>query len=66
VVSATIPIAANLGFLEPEELLFHSSSSSVILTRLSRSRSRHYFSENLVAPGIEHGTSGSVDRNSDH
>jgi hypothetical protein len=26
----------------------------------------HYFSENLVAPGIEHGTSESVGRNSDH
>jgi hypothetical protein len=26
----------------------------------------HYFSENLVAPGIELGTSGSVARNSDH
>jgi hypothetical protein len=26
----------------------------------------HYFSENLVAPGIEHGISGSVARNSDH
>jgi hypothetical protein len=26
----------------------------------------HYFSENLVAPGIEPGTSGSVARNLDH
>jgi hypothetical protein len=26
----------------------------------------HYFSENLVAPGIEPGTSGSVARDSDH
>jgi hypothetical protein len=26
----------------------------------------HYFSENMVAPGIELGTSGSVARNSDH
>jgi hypothetical protein len=26
----------------------------------------HYFSENLVAPGIKPGTSGSVARNSDH
>jgi hypothetical protein len=26
----------------------------------------HYFSENLVVPGIETGTSGSVARNSDH
>jgi hypothetical protein len=26
----------------------------------------HYFSENLVALGIEPGTSGSIARNSDH
>jgi hypothetical protein len=26
----------------------------------------HYFSENFVAPAIEPGTSGSIDRNSDH
>jgi hypothetical protein len=26
----------------------------------------HYFSENLVAPGIELGTSGSVGRNAGH
>jgi hypothetical protein len=26
----------------------------------------HYFSENLIAPGIEPGTSGSVARNSGH
>jgi hypothetical protein len=26
----------------------------------------HYFSKNLVAPGIEPGISGSVARNSDH
>jgi hypothetical protein len=26
----------------------------------------HYYQENLVAPGIESGTSGSAARNSDH
>jgi hypothetical protein len=26
----------------------------------------HYYSENLVVPGIETGASGSVGRNSDH
>jgi hypothetical protein len=31
-------MAVNLGFLDPEPLLFHSSSSSVILTRLSGPR----------------------------
>jgi hypothetical protein len=40
VVSATVPHGRNLGFLDPEPLLFHSSSSSVMLTRLSGSRSR--------------------------
>jgi hypothetical protein len=34
-----IPTAVNLGFLDPEPLLFHSSSSSVILTILSWPRS---------------------------
>jgi hypothetical protein len=34
VVSATDPRGRNTGFLDPEPLLFHSSSSSVILTRL--------------------------------
>jgi hypothetical protein len=29
-----VPTAVNLGFLDPEQLLFHSISSSVILTRL--------------------------------
>jgi hypothetical protein len=62
-----IPTAVNPGFLEPEPLLFNPSSSSVILTRLSGPRSKqHYYSENLVAPGIQPGTSGSVARNSGH
>jgi hypothetical protein len=39
-----IPTAVNLGFLDPEPVLFHSSRSSIILMT-------HYFSENLVAPG---------------
>jgi hypothetical protein len=52
-----IPTAVNLEFLDPELLLFHSSSSSVILMRLSGPRSR---SENLVASGIETGVSGSI------
>jgi hypothetical protein len=52
VVSATDPHGRNLGFLDPELLLIHSSSSSVILTR--------------ITPEIEPGTSGSVARNSDH
>jgi hypothetical protein len=40
VVSATDPTAVNLDYLKPETLFFHSSNSSVILTRLSGTRSR--------------------------
>jgi hypothetical protein len=47
----------------PEPLLFLPSSFSIVFTRLG---GPHYFSENLVAPGIEPRTSGSVARNSDH
>jgi hypothetical protein len=35
-----VPMAVNLDFLDPEPLFFHSSRSSVILTRLSEPRSR--------------------------
>jgi hypothetical protein len=66
VVSVTDPAAINLDFLDPELPLFHSGSSSVILARLSGPPFQtHYFSENLVAPGIEPGISESVARNSD-
>jgi hypothetical protein len=51
-------MAVNLDFLDPEQLLFHSSSSSVILMRVSGTPFQtHYFSENLVASGIEPGIS---------
>jgi hypothetical protein len=57
-------MTVNLDFLDLEPLLFHSSNSSVILTRLEWSPFQtHYFSENLVAPEIEPGTSGFVARN---
>jgi hypothetical protein len=53
-----ISTAVNLDFLDPELLLFQSSSSSVILNVDERPRSRPtYFSENLVVP---------VARNSDY
>jgi hypothetical protein len=63
VVSATDPHGRNLGFLDPEPLLFHSNSSSVILTRLSGPRSG---TSQKIWSGIEPGSSGSVGRNSDH
>jgi hypothetical protein len=47
VVSATDPRGRYLGFLDPEPLLFHSSSSSVILTRLSGLRSRSIISHKI-------------------
>jgi hypothetical protein len=51
----------------PEPLLFLSSSSSVVLTRLSGPRSRPTTSQkNVVAPGNRTRTSGSVGRDSDH
>jgi hypothetical protein len=37
----------NIGFLDPEPLLFHSSSSSFILTRLSGLRSRPTTSQKI-------------------
>jgi hypothetical protein len=42
-----IPTAINLDFLDPEPLLFHSSSSSVTLTRLSGHRSRPTTSQTI-------------------
>jgi hypothetical protein len=61
-----IPTAVNFGFLDRSRyfsfkllLIYpHEAEWSPFHT--------HYFSENLVAPGIEPGTSGSVARNSDH
>jgi hypothetical protein len=61
-----IPTAVNFGFLDrnryfPFKQLLnypHEAERTPFQT--------HYFSENLVAPGIELGTSGSVVRNSDH
>jgi hypothetical protein len=42
-----IHAAVNLSFLDPEPLLFHSSSSSVTLTRLSEPRSRPTTSQKI-------------------
>jgi hypothetical protein len=63
VVSATDPHGRILGFLERSRYYFflsciHEAEWTTFQT--------NYFSENLVAPGIEPGTSGSVARNSDH
>jgi hypothetical protein len=42
-----IPTAVNLDFMDPEPLLFHSFSSSVILTKLSGPLSRPTTSERI-------------------
>jgi hypothetical protein len=60
-------MAINLGFLDPKPLLFHSSSSSVILNEGEWTPFQtHYFSENLVASEIKTRVSGFVVRNSEH
>jgi hypothetical protein len=48
-------MAINFGFLDQDDYF-----------SIQVSFQTHYFSENLVVPGIEPGTSGSVARNSDH
>jgi hypothetical protein len=56
VVSVTDPYGRNLGFFRQEALLFPSSSSSIVLNEAEWTPFQtHYFSENLVAPGIEPG-----------
>jgi hypothetical protein len=56
----------DLSFLDRSRY-FLSSSSTFILTRTEWIPFQtHYYSENLTAPGIEPGTSGSAARNSDH
>jgi hypothetical protein len=42
-----IPTAVNFRFSRPEPLLFHSSRSSIILTRLSGPRSRYTTSQKI-------------------
>jgi hypothetical protein len=56
VVSVTVPYGRILGFLDRGRYFFLPNSSSIELTRLSGAPFQtHYFSENLVAPGIEPG-----------
>jgi hypothetical protein len=55
-----MPTIINLGFLDPDPLIFHSGSSSVILNEAEWTPFQtHYYSEYLVAPGIEN--PGSLD-----
>jgi hypothetical protein len=60
------PTVVNLSFLDRSSY-FLSSSSSFILTMTEWAPFQtHCYSENLVAPRIEPGTSGIAARNSDH
>jgi hypothetical protein len=67
VVSATDPIAVNLGVIDHSHKFF-IKVDPLPLTRLSgpHLRPTHYLSENLVTVEIELGTSGSIARNPDH
>jgi hypothetical protein len=62
-----IPTVVTLGFIDPEPLLYpfkylHSYTHEAECTPFQT----HYFSEKVVAPGNEPGTSGSVARNCDY
>jgi hypothetical protein len=66
VVSETDPNGRILGFLDRSRYYFFQVALNCIHEAEWTPFQTHYFSENLVAQGIEPGTSGSVARNSDH
>jgi hypothetical protein len=55
-----IPTAVNLDFLDPEPFVSYPHEAEWTPFQ------SHYFSENVVAPGIESRICGPVARNSDH
>jgi hypothetical protein len=66
VVSAADPLRQYSRLSRPESLLFLQSSSYCTHEAEWTPFRTHYLSENLIAPGMEPGTSGSVAKNSDH
>jgi hypothetical protein len=67
VVSAADPIRPLFSVFYTVAATFLSSSSSFTLTKAEWTPFQtHCYSENLVAPGIEPGTSGLAARNSDY
>jgi hypothetical protein len=64
VVNATDPHGRILDFLDWRCCYCFPSNSSLVLEAELTPFQAHYFSEDLVAPRIEHGTSGSVARRS--
>jgi hypothetical protein len=65
VVSAADPYGCDLGFIDRSPFSFKQLPNYTHEAEWNPFQT-HYFSENMVAPGIEHGTSGSAARNSDH
>jgi hypothetical protein len=66
VVSATDPHDRVLGFSDRSHYCFFQVALQLYSEAEWTPFQTHYFSENLVALGIEPETSGSVVRNSDH
>jgi hypothetical protein len=67
VVSAVDLLQSLISVVYTGAVTFLSSSSSFILTRAEWNPLLNYcYSENLVASGLEPGTSGLAARNSDH
>jgi hypothetical protein len=67
VISAADPARSLISVVLNGANNFHSSSNSFVLTRAEFTPFQtHCYSENLIAPGIELGTSGSATRKSDH
>jgi hypothetical protein len=67
VVSAADPLRSLISVFYTGAATFLSSSSSFTVTRVEWTPFQtHCYSENLVVPGIELGTSGSASRDSDH
>jgi hypothetical protein len=62
VVSGTDPHGPYSWLSRPDPLLFLPRTQEVEWVPFQA----HYFSENVVPPRMEHGTSGSVARSSDH
>jgi hypothetical protein len=66
VVSVTDPFGRNLGFLNRSSCSFFSSSSSIVLTRLSNPVPDPLLLRKSGSAGNQTRTSGSIAKNSDH
>jgi hypothetical protein len=66
VIRTTDPYGRILGFLDRSRYFVFQAALQFYYAAEWTPFQIHYFSENLVAPGIEPGTSGPIARNSDH